>query len=270
LTTAFTVRRERPEAPQCCSGAEALVRSPSLRAEALLGLLAFCAAFLVVVAPLLPRIVQDWDLFNQRTAHVWFTAELQSDATAWEAIQAILRNGFDSALPYFGFAFAGSSRYFPGDRGLLNVGAAVLFILGLGCGWRQRRRTALWWFALIVPFVATQMLTKRTPDVARGIAILPIAYLFIALAWDWYFRAVGQRLFAQAMGVALATFMIASDVTAYLRFSRSPNLAAALEPAVPRDEFDSWWVFQRRCARAGQPFVSVDAWLARDRARSPD
>jgi hypothetical protein len=109
----------------------------------------------------------------------------------------------------------------------------------------------------------TQMLTtpSRIPDLARGIGMLPIAYLFVAVGLGTFERAAG-RFRAMMIAVLAAAVLLSAGISVrdYFRWARSDDLARPLEPAVARADFPYWWAAQEQWVRSGRGFLNVDTW----------
>ena len=99
------------------------------------------------------------------------------------------------------------------------------------------------------------MMTRGTPDVARGIALFPVLYYFVAVGLD-RFRPLwrGSRRFAvPVVLVAFALAAAAYDGHLYYRWTASPHTLGQRHPDVRLDEFPEWvqWQYLSLAKRGG-------------------
>lgn len=240
----------------------ALWRATS-RSRVLAGAALMMLAYGVTIAPYLPTIVRNWEQFMQRTQTVFFTTEMPPNPSAAAIVQQLGRSAAYAAQTTIRGAVNNQPRYFPVDRPLFDPLVNVLFFLGLLVSWRQTRETALWWLALLVPFVMTQMLTSpsRIPDLARGIGMLPIAFLFVAVGCDAVLRAAGRFRSLALPALALAIIVSASvSARDYFAWASSEALTRPLDPAIAHTDFPYWWRAQEEWIAAQRGFLNVDTW----------
>lgn len=237
------------------------------RRAALAGLAGLCGGFALIVGPLLPTVLDNWELFQRRPSKLFIGNFLPAEAGLPELAAAVAAKAA-SSLEMLGMrALEHTPRYFPTDRRLLDPATGALALLGLAASLRARAPTRLWWLALFVPFLLTQALTVDAPNLARGIGLLPVVYLFVALGMSTLLAMLGRhRRWGQAAMLALAAVLGADGASHYFRWAQSPALAAALQPAVEREDFGLWWKFQQASVRAGDRFCTVDCWNGHRRA----
>jgi hypothetical protein len=119
--------------------------------------------------------------------------------------------------------------------------------------------------------VLTQTLTTGTPNLARGIGLVPVLYLYVALALRRLERlAPGRRGRVRTLLLALAVWTAGASAVHYVRWARSAEFAASVHPSIAVGEFEEWWTFQNEGTRENDSFFDVRMWLERKRAaRSP-
>jgi 4-amino-4-deoxy-L-arabinose transferase-like glycosyltransferase len=234
------------------------------RIRGLIAIAWLLAGFVVVTSPLVPEVWRNWPKFNQRPAYLLLTHGLAPGAGALEMARLALHNTWRGLRPFLGLSSEIHPRYFLPDRPFLDRVQIVLLGIGAIASLRRPRQTALWWLAFLVPLVLTQALPLDSPNLARGIALLPVAYLFVALGIDGLSKV---RSWARAVVLAavlvLATGSAVCGVRDYFVWARTPGLAVALQPAVALDDFDRWWVVQTAHIRRTGGWLTVDQWLER-------
>jgi 4-amino-4-deoxy-L-arabinose transferase-like glycosyltransferase len=233
------------------------------RRRVMLGAAVLFGVFALSVCPLVPYLWTAPELFHRRPASVLLTTHMPPSAGRGALVSEALRAGLRSAVWSFTDAFSSQQpRYHPPQRPLLGPLEGGLFLLGLAASLR-RRGAGLWWLALLVPFVLTQMLTVGTPDLARGIGLLPVAYLFVSLGAATLLHAVrtGGR-WGKLFIASILLVNAALDAWTYFRWARSARLSEALQPAVELAEFRGWWELQRQWVRHMPGFFTVDMWRA--------
>ncbi|MFQ5667999.1 MAG: ArnT family glycosyltransferase [Candidatus Binatia bacterium] len=227
------------------------------------GLALMGLAFLLAVAPLYPTLRAHWEQFNQRTKAVLITAELPADAGPVDVARKALTNGTWAVQAFWRSGVNNEPRYFPLGRPFLDWVSRGFLLVGLIASLGRLRLTALWWLAFIVPFALTQMLTTGVPNLARGIALVPIAYLFAALGMRTFEGLL--RRWRWIMQAALALLVLVSATVnsrTYFKWASSPELALPLEPAVQLADFQQWWTVQNQWVRENKGFLNVGQWLA--------
>ena len=238
--------------------------------DVVIGVGLMLAAIILVLSPSIPTLYHHWDDFNRRTQAVLITHELPEGSSSAALVRKVAANAWRSARFPFDGSVSQQPRYFLPGRPLFSWPANVALVVGLvssviGCF----RRTVIWWIALAVTFVLTQALTSGTPHLARGIAMLPIGFLFMTLGIDAIIRMLGARRgVASVILSGLALGMAFADARAYFRWAQSQELAQALQPAVELRDFQDWWRFQNRWVAQNRGFFNVGMWLERKAGRA--
>lgn len=233
------------------------------RTRTLVGAGIMVAAYSLTIAPYVPKIMKNWDQFMLRTQTVFFTSEMPPNPGAAAIATQLISSTALAAQTTFRGEVNNSPRYFPVERPLFDPVVNALFFIGMAMSWRYKRETLLWWLALLVPFVMTQVLTSpsRIPDLARGIGMVPIAFLFVAVGLESFVQAAGR--FRPAVVAGLAIIAVASagmNVRDYFAWASSPALTRPLEPAIARGDFPYWWQAQEQWILARRGFLNVDMW----------
>lgn len=239
-------------------------------------------ALLLVVAvalfvPQLPAIGANPQKFNMRAErvsvvharHDYFGHEGASDVLLYQALRnaRFFFNGDTLAGPSYSppeqLLQDTRPRYSPFGRPLLDPFTGLLFAVGLILSLVYKRRYAMWWVMLLVPWVLTQVLTINTPDAARGIGMLPAIYFFVALALDRAWSALPRPQELRLALAAVVLLVAAGTTVTYVRWADSPDALAAREPAVPLEDFRAWSAAQVERAKARQPPLTVTTWKQR-------
>jgi 4-amino-4-deoxy-L-arabinose transferase-like glycosyltransferase len=245
------------------------LRHPNRRRRTTAGAAVMALTFAVVVVPLYPSIRDRWTQFNFRTREVLITRELPADASLLQVGAKAVAAGVHSLQAPFNGTVNNQPRYSPVGVPLLDRTANVLLLVGLIASLRVRA-TALWWMALIVPFFLTQMLTRGTPDLARGIGLLPVAYLFVALGMASIIKLVARRRsVAEVAFILLATLVAVHSGREYFAWATGGRLTTMLYPAVELEDFDEWWKTQNEVVRAGRGILNTDTWQAQHKRGVP-
>lgn len=232
----------------------------------LLGYTVLVATALLLFLPQAPTISARWEEFNRRTAAVDVLRQPRpylGESSDLGILRVQLQRTLAAFVLLDGDLFA-NGRYGPVGQPPVDPLTGLLFVLGLALGLRRWRATALWWSLLVVPLLATQVLSADTPDAARAIVAAPFVYLFVGLALDrllalapW--RARGLARLALLGGVAALAL---ANVDGYVAWIASPAAAAARQPAVELAEYDQWRDALRRDLRAGGLGFNVGQWHA--------
>ena len=222
-------------------------------------------SFVLVVAPIWGTLWEQWPRFNQRTQAVLITSHLPEGAGWLDVARAMVDNAKRSAQAPFRGSVNNQPRYAPPGRPLFNWVVNVVLIVGIVSSLFFRRSTAMWWSALLVPFFLTQVITAGAPNPARGIGLLPIAYLFIAFGLKTLASAYARRRGLSALILAgIVAYSAYGSLRDYFNWAASPLLSKALQPAVELAEFEEWWDFQNAFINESRGFFNVGMWLARD------
>lgn len=233
------------------------------RPRALVGIVLMMLAYVAMVAPYLPTILRNWEQFMLRTQTVFFMTEMPPNPGAAAIVRQLVASTASAAQTTVRGEVNNQPRYFPVDRPLFDPIVNILFFIGMALSWRYARETVLWWLALLVPFVMTQILTSpsRIPDLARGIGMLPIAFLFVAVGLEVFVRAAGRFRSVVVTALALVVFVSAAmSVRDYFAWASSEQLTRPLEPAIPHGDFPYWWKAQEQWIRTRGGFLNVDMW----------
>lgn len=233
------------------------------RTRTLVGICIMMIAYGLTIAPYVPKILKDWDQFMLRTQTVFFTSEMPPNPDAAAIVTQLVKSTAVAAQTTIRGEVNNQPRYFPVERPLFDPIVNTFFIIGLVMSLRYYRETTLWWLALLVPFVMTQVLTSptRIPDLARGIGMLAVSFLFVAVGIESFLRVAGRL--RTAVVVVLALVVIASaatNVRAYFTWATSQDLLRPLEPAIVHGDFPYWWQAQEEWIKTRGGFLNVDMW----------
>lgn len=244
-------------------GLIALAVRSDQRRRTVAGIAAMSAAFICAVGPVVPTIAKNWPAFNMRTDEVVITRALREGASAADVARTAIRNGRRSVEVLWKGAISNEPRYYPVGRPLLDRFTLAFLVIGVIASLSCLEKTGLWWVALGVPFVLTQMLTVDTPNFARGIGLLPVLYLFVALGLSVVERPRPHlRAAVRAVLLAAVSVVSASTTLAYWSWADSDDLSTPLAPAVALEDFPIWWEQQNAAIAEGHSF-NVGQWLTR-------
>jgi 4-amino-4-deoxy-L-arabinose transferase-like glycosyltransferase len=238
------------------------------RLQRLRGFALLLGAYLATVAPLAPTLLEDWTLFQRRTSSVLITRELPDDVSLEMGIARFVERSACALQFVVDGSVYRDERYFPPDRPLLDPVRAALFVAGALVACLRFRAFSLWWLMLLLPYLLTQGLTTGTPNLARGILVLPMLHLFMALGLDVALRhGAGRWRILSAAALALTLWLGGSNVASYLGWARSAPLRAVLQPAVELADFEEWWAYQEAHITRSEVPPHVGLWLEHQRER---
>lgn len=242
------------------------------RARTLAGFALLAGVAVSLFIPQLPSIAQNPQQFNRRAERV-SVLQASSDYLGHRGAPEVLayqvwRNArffFDGSV-LDGPAYSPPEqrltdtrpRYSPFGKPLLAPLTAALFLLGMiVCA--LRRKAALWWLMLLVPWVLTQVLTTNSPDAARGIGMLPAVYFFVAAGADQLWRLrVGRCVRPALLAGAAVTALFTA--TGYFQWAASGPALAARQPSVSLAELPAWRAAQVDRVSRGYPPLTVTQW----------
>lgn len=210
-----------------------------------LRLAAVAVLSLALFVPQLPTIAKHWQRFTMRmrtvsSLHVEMPADNFDKRVdmirhnTWMSLQAPLRP-INNRL-----------RYAPGQEPLLHPALGFLMLVGMLVSLPRFGRHAWWWLMLVVPFFVTQVMTRGTPDGARGIAIIPVLYYFAGLGM-LRFRALWYGSRRRTVPVLLILFALLAawaQTALYLEWTGSEHTLGQRSPDVRIDEFPEWSQWQ--------------------------
>ena len=150
-------------------------------------------------------------------------------------------------------------RYTPEGQPPVDPATGVLYLAGLFLGLAALRQTLVWYLWLAVTLFLTQVLSIGTPDTGRAIVAVPALYLFAAVSLQTLVDAVDTRGLVPIV-VMLVIGVAIYNVWWYFDWARSPETAAARQPAVEYSEFGRWQQLQMERAQRGERGFTVTEW----------
>ena len=198
---------------------------------------------IAVFAPQVPEIATNWDKFTSRTDAVAITSvtfPYRGAGTPLELAFVQVRDNVRGFILLDG-RVADNSRYYPIGRPILDPVTGSLFLIGAVASLFRFRRYALWWCLFAIPLAFTQLFSMWTPDFGRAVPLIPFMCLFAGLGLDSIASRSGTWLRAVQLAAFVSLLWAASDnISTYIRWSATPQMAAARQPAVEVTEFDTW------------------------------
>jgi hypothetical protein len=165
-------------------------------------------------------------------------------AKPWQQLQASVvknargftffaRSDFDAPL---------NNRYIPRNDAPIPLAIAFLYLLGLLLAFFDYPYMALFYLFVLLP---PELFSVRTPDAARAVHIVPLIFLFAALALDRLLTlsrraATGlNRLFYPLLLAALVALALQQGAV-YRQWITSPAALKARQPAVAAAQYPAW------------------------------
>jgi hypothetical protein len=227
-------------------------------------------------APQIPAIAANWHHFQERARFVYVLRD-HGDRSLLETAAIVLANFGHKGVQVFSNTIRvpqipeRPDRYLRTRYGALVRPSAALLLIGLLLSVSSQTLLATtwqWWVFLLVSFGMTQALTFGSLNGARGIIFVPLLYLFIGLAVDHMWRAA-RRLHRAAAPVLVAGALVLSawSTREYFEWAQSERLLAALEPAIPVEEFPQWQAYVLDWTAQSTRFFNVGMW--KERRRNP-
>lgn len=224
----------------------------------------------ILFAPMAKRIYDDWDHFNRRTSNVSvFNTEepYEGDLNGWVIAAKNIRRNFEGFILMDGEEFSRGlwARYNPPGRAPLDSWTAPLLWLGIAVALLRWRQTYLWW-AFLLPLFIPQILSRGTPDGARGIVLAPFLFLFIGMLFEELHRRSRSLTGSGVVVVAIAPLVLLSsfgNVRDYFDWQRTPAAQDARMPGVDRCEWEMWQAIAREAAGAGRANLDPEKFLER-------
>lgn len=227
-----------------------------------------------LVAPLAANVLEDWDYFNRRTqmVSVFNTKQpYEGDMNGWFiAGKNVLRN-------YRGFILQQGSefrrglwtRYGPPGAPPLDLLTTHLFWVGMVVGAVRFRRSFQWW-PYFLPLFISEVFSRGTPDLARGILFAPFYFLYVGLCVDAFWQAMetwGSRTVKLATAIAVITMagVGAWNVREYFIWQSKDVVQTQRLPGIDRCEWKLWSAMARQAARQGSGGIDSVEFEARRR-----
>lgn len=257
------------------SGVLSLLRPFVSRRRLLAGLGVMTCTAVLLFAPQLPTIISQWERFQHRTRFVYILAGENEDKSVAEKIGILADSVADKAYQLFSTEIPGEyerpSRYLRVEDGALSRPTALLLGIGMVGSIFWFSETWLWWVLFLVPFTLTEVLTRGSLNGARGIVFVPVLYLFVGLSvhiiWSLAIRVYRPLATLVVIGVLA---LCASTTRQYFAWAESPQLAEALEPAIPLAEFAEWQAFLLQRTATKDDFFTVYLWKEREQKVTSD
>ncbi|HXF50874.1 MAG TPA: glycosyltransferase family 39 protein [Dehalococcoidia bacterium] len=228
----------------------------------------------VLVAPLAVNVLEDWDYFNRRTqmVSVFNTKQpYEGDTNGWViAAKNVVRN-------YRGFVLQDGSefrrglwtRYGPPGAPPLDLLTTHLFWVGMVVAVVRFRQSFHWW-PYFIPLFISEVFSRGTPDLARGVLFAPFYFLYVGLGVDalgqvvetWGRRATATAAAILAIGVVAAG---AWNIREYFLWQSRDAVQMQRLPGIDRCEWELWRDMAREAARLGNGGVNGAEFEARRR-----
>jgi 4-amino-4-deoxy-L-arabinose transferase-like glycosyltransferase len=153
----------------------AIRSDPANRRQILRGYGLLLGVAAALFAPMLPAVLGDIGFFNTRSATVQIT---QDPAFADDPLGTMLTQIRRNTAMFWDGDMSTKPDYHPVGSPFLDLLSRALLFAGLLLSLRRARGAGrpeiwLWWLLLGIGWFATQVLTRNTPDAARGTIFLP-------------------------------------------------------------------------------------------------
>jgi len=238
------------------------------------GLVMAGAVSAVLFFPMAVSILGNWDVFTSRTSVVSvFGVPLdqpyEGESNGWTiATRNLLRN-YEGLILQDGSEWNRGlwARYNPVDRAPLGFVTKHLFWAGLLTSIVLWKKTYMWW-AFFVPVFVVQVFSLGTPDLARGVLIVPFYFLFIGLLFHELKNVVDSKraqMFVVGAVIVFTAWTGIAEVDNYFDWHAEPGAQSSRLPGVAVCEFDVWSGLARDAAKAGPGLIDNAAFDAERR-----
>ncbi|HSL44292.1 MAG TPA: glycosyltransferase family 39 protein [Anaerolineales bacterium] len=243
----------------------------------LLGFALLFAVEAVVFAPQGIYVLRNWERFNGRTnvVSILNSPEYQADPTGTllSQLKKNIRGPWDGEVN-------NTPQYSPVGEPLLDPFTGSLAALGIIltvvlASLRKTPETWLWWLMLLSGWLLIQVLTRSTPNGARGVGYVPVFIYFAGAGLDGivqFIKYVSAKAIKPAgwantasrlvvtflAGVVL--FMGTSNVKHYVDWQNEPRTREARYLYVTAREFPQWSAAIIEQAKTHAGIINVGQW----------
>lgn len=148
---------------------------------------------------------------------------------------------------------------------VLSIPTLVIFILALPFVWLKYRKVLLFFIA---NFLIIQIFSRDTPDLARGIHLVPLMYLCIAAGLNTALSFCVSSLKMRRVLILITTLILSYSVITgmrdYIQFITTSNTMAERKPSVMRNEYTEW----KTTIEKNPPGMSLGEWELYIRSRN--
>lgn len=233
----------------------------------------------VLFFPQLQTIVSQWERYNGRSSAVLITNSPQFKLDP----VGIMASQVSKNVLGFWYGPANKSiqtatkRYMPPGEAMLDTVTGLLMLAGIvlslvRVSLRRRYDTWLWWLMFLVSWAATELITRATPDGARGIGWLPTLFFFVAAGIEGLVallnlggRAV-RRSLTPRLGAAVSTVAVVAtglyNIYHYSEWQQQAGTKSARAPYVEVENFAIWHNDIVNRAQSGEKILTVSDWRA--------
>jgi len=151
----------------------------------------------------------------------------------------------------------------------LDYATGAFFACGAIISLFHLRKSWIWWSMFLTQFVFGQILTRGTPDPARGVPMIPTIYFLVALSIDLfepYWYGFWQRRVPVILCL-LCLIVAWYNVSSYFEWCYTDDAIRNRDPMVETDEFPYWLEAQRELLQNQRGPFNLDQWKQRLRAQ---
>lgn len=202
-------------------------------------------AFGLMILLFLPasvHILRHWNIFQRRSQVVYVFSEPATPSGPQSKVEILKTQWNNNWRAFHAGQPNNKPRYAPVGKPLLDHATGMLLVLGLFVSLYRPLRTSHWWLLLLSPFVFTQLLTRGSPDPARGIAMAPGLAFFVAAGLD-VLKPYGFGFRQKRVPVVLMLLTLGIcgyNLHLYVRWQQEPKTIAARGPYIESEDFQEW------------------------------
>lgn len=230
--------------------------------KGLAGLVVAGVVSAVLFAPMALSISKNWEVFTLRSKVVSIIPvseerPFEDKTTLREALAVNLERNYEGLILQDDTEMTRGlwGRYTPERHPPLGFVMKHFLWLGLGLGvFRWRRTWAVGPF--FIPVFAAQVFSSGTPDMARGISVIPLLYFFVAFGFDELIGLTKTRIAKVLLTSALmiiAAVVAYKNVQGYYSWQSLDPVQSGRLPGIAECEWELWRDMARASAVEGGP-----------------
>jgi len=182
--------------------------------------LIYISSYFIVSLPWLYKIINNWELYNLRSNVVsiknvpvpYHGLYDKSEIYFYQIITTL--KSWILILPNFGGGIE-NPRYLPMNHTIISIPLIPLFFIGLLIAIFNFKKHYIWLCIFLLGLIFGQILTNDPPNGARGLILLPIIYLFIALALYYVYKKFENNILTKPLILIFTFIVILIDLYIY-------------------------------------------------------
>lgn len=205
------------------------------------------------------NLPQNKDFAKRRIANVYIFNNPEGEVGT--KTEVITRQCVKNICGFFDPQLSNQPRYGRVRKAPIDYVTGALFAIGLFISLFYWRVSWLWWMLFLSHF-SLQVLTRGTPDPARGVGMIPPIYFFAALTIDklrpFWFGLKQKKVPVLLLAVSLAVSYY--NIQQYFAWCQTDDAIRNRHPYVFNQDFDVWLKAQREYLETQGRVFNLDQW----------